>query len=459
MSISQASISVLEKAAKLVTPTQSEESKLEKLVRQIEGKIEDSVRSEDPRPKVNLGGSYARGTWLKGNHDVDFFLAYPTDFPRDKLETIAIQSAKRAMTGHELNTRYAEHPYVESFIRGVRINIVPCYDVLPGEWKSAADRSPYHTQYIRSRLDDNLRLQARLLKRFAKTRGVYGAEVKIQGFSGYVCEVLTLKYGSFVGSLDFVSKLKPGDVVSIEPYDSDLVESFKSPIVILDPVDTTRNLGTAISGRNVGVLSLESRRFLSGPKISFFTNEKMKIISKGNRLLSYIVIISFKNQPRSPDILWGELKRSLASLSEKLSKLGFQVLRTSAACDEVEHSALLFLFVANEIERRVARSGPEYFRAEEVQKYYEKNRRKGILTWVGNDGRMVSLFERDVALTNAESALKWILEKKNIESAGLSPRIRKEILNGCKIATAGETLRHETPNWLYEPISKMVKND
>ncbi len=103
-------------------------------------------RGSEPRPEVALGGWYARGTWLKGSHDVDFFLLYPVTFTREKLESNAISLAKEAMAGHQVNLRYAEHPYVESFVEGLRINLVPCYAVVPGEWKSAADRSLYHTK-------------------------------------------------------------------------------------------------------------------------------------------------------------------------------------------------------------------------------------------------------------------------------------------------------------------------
>ena len=88
----------------------------------------------------------------------------------------------------------------------MRVNIVPCYKVALGEWKSAADRSPYHTKYIISKLDDRLRLEARLFKKFVKASRVYGAEVRVQGFSGYVCEVLILKYGSFQSVLEVACK-------------------------------------------------------------------------------------------------------------------------------------------------------------------------------------------------------------------------------------------------------------
>jgi tRNA adenylyltransferase (EC 2.7.7.25) len=39
--------------------------------------------------------------------------------------------------------------------------------------------------------------EVRLLKKFMKGIGVYGAEIKVKGFSGYVAELLVYFYDSF----------------------------------------------------------------------------------------------------------------------------------------------------------------------------------------------------------------------------------------------------------------------
>jgi tRNA nucleotidyltransferase (CCA-adding enzyme) len=458
---------ILERAFRLVTPSVSESRRLERIVAEITERINTTVASEPEasRPQVEVGGSYARGTWLKGSHDVDFFLEYPVGFPRQKLETVAIHSATTALAGFSINKRYAEHPYVESFVDGVRVNLVPCYAVAPGEWQSAADRSPYHTRYIRAKLDDPLRLEARLFKKFAKAIGVYGAEVKIQGFSGYVCEVLTLHFGSFLETLEGVSKIKPAEVLSLEPYDAELAASFQSPIVILDPVDTTRNLGTAISGRNVARLVLASRNFLSRPNLRYFqrTNGSLSrsTISKKSRalLLSRILAVSFPIEPRSPDILWGELKRSSSSLSDKLAALGYQVVRKSAASDEKTSAAFLFLLTSTSSDQVTLRAGPDYFRAEEVMKYFDKNRGKALLTWIGEDGKLLSIFDRPEKLMQAESALAWMLRKENIGGIGISAQIKKELGRRFTISTGLELAKaRKTSSWLLDGVVKLASN-
>ena len=467
MNESGISQTLLERVSKLVNPSASEEKKLERLVANVSARLEESLKrdTENPKPQVVLGGSYARGTWLRGSHDVDFFLLYPVGFPRDKLETVAIQDASSALEGYPIHKRYAEHPYVESFVEGVRINIVPCYAVAPGEWQSAADRSPYHTKYIQSKLDEGLRLEARLFKKFVKTSGVYGAEVRIQGFSGYVCEILTIKFGSFVQTLRALSKLNPGEVISIEDYDRDLAASFKSPVVILDPVDTTRNLGSAISGRNLGVLVLTCRRFLSKPRIQFFLPKRPaklsgKSIKSKLPLFSRLVIVQFEIESRSPDILWGELRKSSASVADKLSGYGYEVLRHSTASDEKEYAALLFLLSNARMEGLTTRQGPDYFRAEEVEKYFEKNRNKALLTWMGEEGKLRSAFERREILESAASALEWMLQKKNIDGTGVSSRIKKELLGRYRVLMANQVMRTgKNQEWLMKEILELTSSD
>src|SRR5260370_41675305 len=86
---------VLEKASKIVTPDPAEIKKLETVALKVKNLIESALEREaaNPKPEIVLGGSYARSTWLKGNHDIDYFLLYPVEFSREKLESVAVRSA------------------------------------------------------------------------------------------------------------------------------------------------------------------------------------------------------------------------------------------------------------------------------------------------------------------------------------------------------------------------------
>ena len=98
----------------------------------------------------------------------------------------------------------------------VYVNIVPCYKVKRGEWVSATDRTPFHTDYVKPLLDEQMAEEVRLLKRFMKGVGVYGAEIKIGGFSGYLCELLVLNYGSFTEVLRSAANWKERTIIDYE---------------------------------------------------------------------------------------------------------------------------------------------------------------------------------------------------------------------------------------------------
>ena len=144
---------------------------------------------------VRVEGSIAKDTWLSENPDIDIFMRLPTSIPRRNLGDIGLKIAKKAAGDAKQLERFAEHPYLEIFLSGYRVDIVPCYDAKPGEWQSATDRTPYHTDYINTHLSKEKRGEVRLLKRFLQGIGVYGAELKIGGFSGYLCELLIMKFG------------------------------------------------------------------------------------------------------------------------------------------------------------------------------------------------------------------------------------------------------------------------
>ncbi len=120
----------------------------------------------------------------------------------------------------------------------IRLNIVPCYNVEKGLWKSAADRSQYHTEYMQKMLKPDQKKQIRILKAFLKGIGIYGAELSTAGISGYVTEVLVLKYGNFKNVIKNIATLKKkGEIIAIENISNEnIYEKFQSPIIIIDPI-------------------------------------------------------------------------------------------------------------------------------------------------------------------------------------------------------------------------------
>ncbi|MGA8738009.1 MAG: nucleotidyltransferase domain-containing protein, partial [Nitrososphaeraceae archaeon] len=228
----------IQKISESSAPSKSGQKKLAKISNDIKNEI---LNFKDKRIlKVTLGGSFAKGTWLDNDTDIDFFVMIEQTVDRKEFEELGKKVGYHALKKYKPYLRYSEHPYVEGKVDGIRVNIVPCYKVEKNRWKSAADRSPYHTDFMQKMLNEFLKSQVRVLKLFLKSIGTYGSQISISGFSGYVTEVLILKYGSFRNVLQTFAELLPNYVVSIDTPDEKIISKFKSPIIIIDPIDANR---------------------------------------------------------------------------------------------------------------------------------------------------------------------------------------------------------------------------
>ncbi len=189
---------VLAVVLKRVTPDAGKRREIDALAKKLEKRVAAAAKRLGVEAAVRVEGSVAKDTWLSGEPDVDVFMRVPSSIPRAQLGKVCLKVAKLATKGSRQVERFAEHPYLEAFVDDTRVNVVPCYAAKPGEWLSAMDRTPFHTDYVNKRLDGEMRGEVRLLKKFMKGTGVYGAEIKIGGFSGYLCELLVLHYKSFL---------------------------------------------------------------------------------------------------------------------------------------------------------------------------------------------------------------------------------------------------------------------
>jgi len=138
-----------EEILKKITPTQADRAKITALAKELQQKVARAYAEHGVKATVRVEGSVAKDTWLREEPEIDIFMRLPTTIPRKSLGKISLEIARKATEGAEQIERFAEHPYLEAFIGDVRVNIVPCYDVKRGEWLSATDRTPFHTDYVK----------------------------------------------------------------------------------------------------------------------------------------------------------------------------------------------------------------------------------------------------------------------------------------------------------------------
>ena len=430
---------ILNKAKRNVIPSKKLQSAKSQVAKIAFNSVERQVSKYPEVIQIEFGGSYAKGTWLPEKTDIDIFLKFKKSTTEKKFVSIAKKIGFDSMKKFKPYVRYSEHPYVEAHIKGTRVNVVPCYDVEKGKWKSAADRSSFHTKFMLESLTGQMKDDVRLLKQFLKSGGVYGAEIARQGFSGYVAEVLVWNFGSFENVIKKISKIKLGDVIGKAS------KKFETPIVIIDPIDGNRNLAAAISTENIGKFVLSCRAFLKKPSLSFF---KSRSSSKKN--LRDVIVVKFNYSARSPDIIWGQIKRAANSLATQMEVEGFKVLRNGAATDEKKEAALFFVSQALEIEKNMIREGPKFFSESDSEKFIAKNFKKGEIMWIDHKGKILSLQKRKT--NNAKSFLNDLL-KNHINKSGIPKGLKNDFKKGFKIIPGNKITNRAIKEVLFELVT------
>jgi len=418
---------IISKISKTVITTKTVEQSKERIANLAYSSVEKEIEKYAEVMGLEFGGSFAKGTWLDKDADIDIFIRFKKHTSEEKFEKIAKKIGFDALKKYSPYVRYSQHPYVEASIRNTKINVVPFYDVKIGEWKSAADRSPFHTKFMEKSLTSKMKNDVKVLKIFLKSNGIYGAEIAKQGFSGYISEVLILEFGSFENLVKSMSKIEEKYIIG------KTAKKFETPITIIDPIDSNRNLAAAISDENIGKFILICRAFKQKPSLEFFKNQKSKVSKK---YWSNLLVIKFEYKVRSPDIIWGQIKRATSTLATQLELGGFTVLRSKSHTDELKEAYLLFFLESTKISHVYQKNGPEFFRNDSSKSFISKNLKNTELMWIGNNKKIISLEKRKHA--DATSFMTEFLKKKL--EMGIPKGLQNDFKRGFKISVGNKNL-------------------
>jgi tRNA nucleotidyltransferase (CCA-adding enzyme) len=164
---------------------------------------------------------------------------------------------------------------------------------------------------------------------------------------------------------------------------------------------------------------LAARTFLERPSIQFFKDNQRGPEAK--KLLSNVLMIQFSHKERSPDVVWGQLKRSTGAIAKQLELADFVVLRSSCVTDEKTSAAMAFLLESMTVTPYTKKKGPEVFRRSDTASFLAGTK-KPLATWVDRETRVAMLVDRKD--TDAIKFVKSLL--KNKENSG----IVKDLIRG-----------------------------
>ena len=315
---------VLEK----IKPTAEEIDSITRTATSLKKAVEDFVRDRGIDAEVRFVGSYAKGTYLS-DPDIDLFLLFPETAAPKELEAVGLAAGEAVMGNIE--RMYSEHPYARGVYEGIEVDLVPSYAIkTTDKLRTAVDRTPFHTTFILDNLKEYQKDEVRLLKKFMKGIGVYGAEPNTRGFSGYLCELLVLYYGSFLNVLDGASGWKDGRTIAIgEKRGPPIVGS----LIVYDPVDVKRNVASAVHIDTMALFITAAKAYLSSPSEKFFfpqertplTREELQKIADRNG--SRIITVIFDRPNIIEENLYSQLWKTRYALTKKLNDFDYNVLK------------------------------------------------------------------------------------------------------------------------------------
>lgn len=309
-----------------------------------------------------LVGSIAKDTCLRGSKDVDIFILFHKDTSREQLKKKGLEIGRRVCEafGADPVVHYAEHPYTKTIIEGYDIDIVPCYKLKEGERiLSAVDRSPLHTKYVRKHLEKNN--DVRLLKHFMKQIGTYGAKIRVRGFSGYLCELLVIKYGSFHNVLQAASIWKRGEKIDLEGHGQ---LEFNDPLIVIDPVDPERNVAAALTEENYCWFILASRYYLQHNKAP----GKAKLLKDRGKFF----VIEWGIKEEIEEIIWSQLERFQEKVVKQLNFHEFSVIDSLVWTDSKSKAQLLIELEVWELPSVNDHQGPEAYDQARADSFIDK---------------------------------------------------------------------------------------
>ena len=362
---------VLEK----VTPTLKFRKKLEKIIQELKEKLKQEVKNRNLPVTIELVGSTAKGTFLKDNLDIDFFLLFPSKFPKEDIAKNALLIGKKLLENTEES--YAEHPYLRGYYKNYYVEIVPCYKIEKALQKlSAVDRTPLHTKYIKENLPNQKKQEVLLLKQFLRGIGCYGAEAEIEGFSGYLCEILILKYGSFGKLLKSAQNWKKKEKLALLKGKH---PSFDTPLTFIDPVDINRNVASALSIEKFDLFLKACKKYLKKPSIKFFFPNDVKPwslekIKQEIQKQKYLYVgVKFDKPDIIDENLYPQVRKATRSIWEVCKRYDFIIYDVTFHIDEQKNIIYILVKTKDEIlSETFEHVGPPVNLKENIDDFFKK---------------------------------------------------------------------------------------
>jgi tRNA nucleotidyltransferase (CCA-adding enzyme) len=322
----------VEKARKLFVPSVNDKKKLDIISTKIINSLSDLTSKKKLSIEFKFSGSYAKGTWVKGESDIDILAIFQKEADIKNLNLIIPKGFVAA---------FGTRKYFRGYFGGAEIEIVPIVKFSDiKKVKNSIDLSILHADYINSSLSEEQKNDVIILKVLCKANGCYGSETYMHGFSGYALEVMINKFGSLAHLIDEVETWKEkvvlGEKIGITDY----------PIYLPDPTNASRNICASVSLDHLSKFIFALKQLKISPSISLFLRKSIKGAVMAQKKRRNTMLFTFTTPIKEPkDMFLSKYVKNANKLLDELRKEDIEVY--SIDFDYSKNNAVMFMQVAN----------------------------------------------------------------------------------------------------------------
>lgn len=430
--------SIIEKVKRSIKPDSKVIVETDKTV----SKLNLTLKDLKINAKCVKGGSIAKDTFLKNDHDVDLFVRFALTYRGKNISDILEESLRKSFPKIIINKIHGSRDYFQFKIKNLDYEVIPVLSIHASNYQNAeniTDLSPEHVSWVEkyTKINPQLNGEIRLAKQFLKSAKVYGAESYINGFSGHIVDILIIHYGSFLSMIKKFSDIKEVTIKNpiIIDHENNMKNPIKelnpsklSPLIIIDPIQKDRNAAAALNEEKLSMFSIACKQFLQAPSKEFFEIKKFDLdaeieISVKELKRSFeklkIILIDLEPHLNSKDIMGTKILKVYEDLKNQLSLSEFNALKDGWDFNFEKKSAVIyFIFENKRLSEAVEQTGPPLSSRIDVENFRKKHEKTFIK---GN--RLFSMIKRKYCLP--EELLRKLFTEEFIRSRAKKIGIRE----------------------------------
>ncbi len=334
-----------------IKPSEQEIKRITLLAKELISLITSQSKG---RIKPFIGGSLVKGTIIKKRrYDIDIFARFSSDYRERDLEmsnnlervlrAVMKRFERAAKSRIKMGRIHGSRDYFnlaffeKEIARDILFEIVPTLHITkPKEAKNVTDLSFFHVNYVlkETRKKPRIADEIRLAKAFCYAQNCYGAESYVKGFSGYALELLVAYYKGFFNLLKKASSWKQKVVIDPAKFYKNEDEimtnvneaKLQSPIVLIDPTFSQRNVCAAVSDGTFIKFVGACRNFLAHPRKQFFEKKainKAALVKEAKKLRAKLATVKIFTSKDKEDIAAAKLVKFCDFLVSLMERKGF----------------------------------------------------------------------------------------------------------------------------------------